>query len=61
MTQWTVGERSGEVKTTTNRKKLAFRPAYSVTKDTPKNQVAPSNSFNEMRQRLLDIGEMESK
>lgn len=59
MTQWTVGERSGDVKT--NRKKLTYRPAFKVTKDTPETQVAGANSFNEMRERLLELGEMESK
>jgi hypothetical protein len=59
--QWTVTEASGEVKTTSDRKKLAYRQAFEITEKTPKGQAAGASSFNEMRQRLLDLGEMESK
>lgn len=59
--QWTVTERSGETKKTSSKPKLAYRPAFKVSDKTPESQVAGANSFNEMRQRLLDLGEMESK
>lgn len=44
-----------------NRPKLAYRPAFKISDKTPESQVAGAKSFNEMRQRLLDLGEMETK
>lgn len=43
------------------RPKLAYHPAFVITKDTPKGQVAGAKIFNEMRERLLELGEMEEK
>lgn len=58
---WTVTERSGEVKVTSNRPKLAYRPAFEINDKTTKGQAAGAASFNEMRERLLLLGEMEEK
>lgn len=61
MTQWTVGERSGEVKKTSGKPKIEHYPAYAIDEKTAKGQVLGAQRFNIMRQRLLDVGEMESK
>lgn len=60
-TTWTVTTPNGEVVTTTQRKKLAYRPPLPISDKTPKNQVQGAESYNEMRKRLLLLGEMESK
>lgn len=40
--------------------KLPYTPAFEITKETPKGQVAGAKVFNAMRQRLIDVGEMEN-
>lgn len=59
--QWTVGERSGEVKVTPNKPKLTHIPAMRIPDKATGAQVTGATNFNNMRQRLLDLGEMESK
>ena len=58
---WTVTAPNGEVKVTSNRKKLKYRDAFEIKETASKGQAAGAASFNEMRQRLLDLGEMETK
>jgi hypothetical protein len=43
------------------RAQLAYRAAFEIKDNTPKAQLVTIESFNEMRQRLLDTGEMKSK
>lgn len=58
---WTVSEPNGEMKKVSSKPKLSFRPAFKVNDKTPETQVAGANIFNEMRQRLIELGEMESR
>jgi pantothenate kinase len=58
---WTVSEPGGEVRTTGKRTQLAYRAAFEVKEGTPKAQLVTIESFNEMRQCLLDNGLMKSK
>lgn len=61
---WTVGERSGEVKVTSSLPKLPkmeyFKP-YTITDKMTAGQKDSAIKFNKMQQRLVEIGEMESK
>lgn len=59
MTKWTIGGQ--EAPSNTTRKKLAYRPAFEITEKMPKGQQAGAQSFNEMRERLILLGEMEEK
>lgn len=58
---WTVTTPSGEVKRSSGNPKIEHYPAYAIDEKTPKGQVLGAKRFNAMRQRLLDLGEMESK
>jgi pantothenate kinase len=61
MSQWTVGERNGEVKTTGKRTQLPYLEAFEITEKTPKAQLVTIEGWNSMRQCLLDNGLMKSK
>lgn len=43
------------------RQKLDHLVAIAVTKETPKEQIPFIKGWNAMRQRLLELGEMESE
>lgn len=58
---WTVTEPSGQKKVVSNRKPLPYRPAFEITDKMPKGQMTSAQWFNEMRERLLEIGEMEQE
>lgn len=58
---WTVTEQSGEVKTTGKRSQLVYREAFEITDRTAKGQIPVIEGWNEMRARLLELGEMKSK
>jgi hypothetical protein len=58
---WKVGTRNGEVKVVSSRPKLAHRPPFDINDKMPKNQVPFASGWNEMRERLILLGEMESK
>lgn len=49
------------LKVDAGRKQLVYREAFKFDEKTPKAQLVTIESFNEMRQRLLDTGEMASK
>jgi hypothetical protein len=55
---WKVGSRSGETTVVSNRPKLAHRPPFEINK-MPKNQIPFAEGWNEMRERLILLGEME--
>lgn len=58
---WTVTAPSGEVKRVTVNQKLEHIPAMRIPEKATGAQVTGATNFNKMRQRLLDLGEMESK
>lgn len=58
---WTVTEPDGRVTVQSNRKKIPFVQEFEVTDKTPKNQLFTIEMWNKMRQRLLELGEMEPK
>lgn len=58
---WTVTEPNGAVKVISNRPKLLHRPPFDINDKMPKNQVPFAEGWNEMRERLILLGEMESK
>lgn len=43
------------------RAQLAYREAFEFNDKTPKAQLVTIESFNEMRLRLLELGEMKQK
>lgn len=64
LTKWTItepGKSRPERPKETKRQKIEHYPAYAIDEKTSKTQVLGAQRFNTMRQRLLDIGEMESK
>lgn len=58
---WTIGERTGEVTEGSNRKQLPYREELEIADKMPKGQIAFAHGWNEMRKRLLELGEMKSK
>lgn len=57
----TVTEPNGKVTKQSSMEKLSFAAPFEINDKTPKNQLYTINKWNEMRQRLLDLGEMEPK
>lgn len=49
------------IKNDAGRKQLPYVEAFKFDDKTPKGQLATINGWNAMRQRLLEIGEMENK
>ncbi|CAH1205642.1 hypothetical protein PAECIP111893_02384 [Paenibacillus plantiphilus] len=58
--EWTVTEPSGEVKST-KKTKHPFVAAFKVTDDMSEGQKATIETFNSMRQMLLDNDLMNKK
>lgn len=58
---WTVTEASGEVKKVSSLKPLPYRDEVEVTDKMPKGQIAFAEGWNDMRARLILLGEMKSK
>lgn len=58
---WTVTEPSGEVKVTGKRVQLSYQEALEVNDKTPKSQLPFIQGWNEMRARLIELGEMKQK
>ena len=56
-----VSRRPGENDTPPTREKLIFRPMIEIDAKTSKAQVNFITGWNEMRNRLLELGEMEEK
>lgn len=62
MTQWTVGERSGEVKVVSSHSKLPhYKPYKNIEQMKTEGQRESATRYNNMQQRLIELGEMESK
>lgn len=53
---WSIG---GE--TVSSRKPLAYREPVEIIEKMSKGQAAFAQGYNEMRERLLELGEMKSK
>lgn len=58
---WTVTEASGEVKKVSGLAPLQYRDQVEVTNKMPDGQIAFAKGWNEMRERLILLGEMKSK
>lgn len=58
---WTVTEPSGKVITTKTTEKIPHYIEVKITKTMDDNTKAWYEKFNIMRNRLLELGEMESK
>lgn len=62
MTQWTVGERSGEVVVTKGKtSQLPYFEPFVITEKTTKEMKVTIERWNLMQQCLLDNGLMKSK
>lgn len=59
--EWTVTEPNGEAKVVSNRKQLSYREEIEIDKDMAKGTKIFAEQYNEMRQRLIELGEMKSK
>lgn len=59
---WKVTQPNGKVEVTgPGRGKLHFVPPLEITEKTPKSQYYSIETWNMMRTRLIELGEMESK
>lgn len=58
---WTVTEASGDVTVTGKRSQLTYREPFEITDKTPKGQIPVIEGWNEMRTRLIELGEMKLK
>lgn len=58
---WTVTEPNGDKKVVSEREPLPYREPVEITGKMSKGQEAFAQGYNEMRERLLELGEMKAK